>query len=204
MKGHERIIHLAAGTDVAGGFRHPERDYVNGIAATHAVCEAMRRNGIGELWFASSGVVYGRSASGPSSESDGPLLPESHYAAAKLAGEAIVIGGNPGRTRDFLYIDDLDRCEPDQVVQVLQAVHLLLAMDHSNYADMTDQAPTVDAQQHVRMFREFDPEAGEGDDEAPDPWYGGDAGFAEHRGRRESAREPRAPEARALPSRGSR
>ncbi len=31
--------------------------------------------------------------------------------------------------RIVLYIDDLDRCEPDQVVQVLQAVHLLLAMD---------------------------------------------------------------------------
>lgn len=31
--------------------------------------------------------------------------------------------------RIVLYIDDLDRCEPDQVVDVLQAVHLLLAMD---------------------------------------------------------------------------
>lgn len=30
--------------------------------------------------------------------------------------------------RIVLYIDDLDRCEPDQVVAVLQAVHLLLAM----------------------------------------------------------------------------
>jgi hypothetical protein len=29
--------------------------------------------------------------------------------------------------RIVLYIDDLDRCEPDKVVQVLQAVHLLLA-----------------------------------------------------------------------------
>ena len=31
--------------------------------------------------------------------------------------------------RIVLYIDDLDRCEPDQVVTVLQAVHLLMAMD---------------------------------------------------------------------------
>lgn len=55
---------------------------------------------------------------------------------------------------------------------------LLLAMDHSNYADMTDQAPTVEAQGQVRMFREFDPEAIVGDDEVPDPWYGGSDGFA--------------------------
>ena len=55
---------------------------------------------------------------------------------------------------------------------------LLLAMDHSNYADMTDQAPTVEAQRQVRMFREFDPEATPGDDEVPDPWFGDGDGFA--------------------------
>ncbi|MGF6883684.1 O-acetyl-ADP-ribose deacetylase (regulator of RNase III) [Nocardia sp. GAS34] len=31
--------------------------------------------------------------------------------------------------RIVLYIDDLDRCSPDQIVDVLQAVHLLLAFD---------------------------------------------------------------------------
>ncbi|GAA3522181.1 low molecular weight protein-tyrosine-phosphatase [Aeromicrobium panaciterrae] len=55
---------------------------------------------------------------------------------------------------------------------------LLLAMDHSNRADMSDQAPTVAEQARVRMFREFDPQATESDDEVPDPWYGGEAGFA--------------------------
>jgi protein-tyrosine phosphatase len=54
---------------------------------------------------------------------------------------------------------------------------LLLAMDHSNLADMIDQAPTVAQQSQVRLFRAFDPEAGEGDDEVPDPWYGGTDGF---------------------------
>ncbi len=56
---------------------------------------------------------------------------------------------------------------------------LLLAMDASNRADMADQAPTVEALEQVRMFREFDPEASEDDDEVPDPWYGGAEGFAE-------------------------
>ncbi len=55
---------------------------------------------------------------------------------------------------------------------------LLLAMDASNRADMSDQAPTVADQARVRMFREFDPEASEGDDEVPDPWYGDAAGFS--------------------------
>jgi hypothetical protein len=35
----------------------------------------------------------------------------------------------PPLDRIVLYIDDLDRCEPSQVVDVLQAVHLLLAMN---------------------------------------------------------------------------
>ena len=54
---------------------------------------------------------------------------------------------------------------------------LLLAMDHSNLADMIDQAPTVAEQARARLFREFDPLAAEGDDEVPDPWYGGADGF---------------------------
>jgi len=50
-------------------------------------------------------------------------------------------------------------------------------MDHSNRADMVDQSPTVEQQARVRLFREFDPEASDGDDEVPDPWYGGSDGF---------------------------
>ena len=41
-------------------------------------------------------------------------------------------GDDPGPRRIdriVLYIDDLDRCRPQQVVEVLQAVHLLLALD---------------------------------------------------------------------------
>lgn len=56
---------------------------------------------------------------------------------------------------------------------------LLLAMDATNHADMTDAAPSVEAQRQLRMFRSFDPEAGQDDDEVPDPWYGGDEGFTD-------------------------
>jgi protein-tyrosine phosphatase len=56
---------------------------------------------------------------------------------------------------------------------------LVLVMDASNHADVVDLAPTVEEQSKVRMFRSFDPEATEGDDEVPDPWYGGDEGFVE-------------------------
>lgn len=47
---------------------------------------------------------------------------------------------------------------------------LVLVMDHSNLADVGGRT------ERVRLFREFDP-AGSG--EVPDPYYGGDEGFAE-------------------------
>jgi protein-tyrosine phosphatase len=56
---------------------------------------------------------------------------------------------------------------------------LLLAMDESNYADMADLAPSVASLRKLRMFRDFDPEATERDNEVPDPWGGGDRGFLE-------------------------
>lgn len=54
---------------------------------------------------------------------------------------------------------------------------LLLAMDHTNQADMLALAPTVEQQEQVRMFRDFDPLANQDDNEVPDPWFGGDDGF---------------------------
>ncbi|MGB3440392.1 MAG: P-loop NTPase fold protein [Actinophytocola sp.] len=65
--------------------------------------------------------------------------------------------------RIVLYIDDLDRCDPEQVVNVLQAVHLLLALDlfvvvvgvdprwlarsvGSHYRQLLDEHPGTDGQ----------------------------------------------------------
>ena len=52
---------------------------------------------------------------------------------------------------------------------------LVLAMDADNYSDIVAQGPGAS----VRMFRDFDPRAGEHDRDVPDPYFGGDEGFAE-------------------------
>lgn len=54
---------------------------------------------------------------------------------------------------------------------------LLLAMDSSNFADMTELAPTVEQQSLVRMYRSFDPLATDDDLDVPDPWFGAGGGF---------------------------
>ena len=92
MDGCERVIHLAASTDIAGGVGHPERDFGTCVVGTQVVCSEMLRRGVTDLWFASSGVIYGATDGRPAAEGDGPYRPASHYAAAKLAGEAIISG----------------------------------------------------------------------------------------------------------------
>jgi protein-tyrosine phosphatase len=51
---------------------------------------------------------------------------------------------------------------------------LLLAMDGSNYEELTQVAPKA-ARHKVRRFLDFAPQAGTKD--VPDPFYGGSAGF---------------------------
>ena len=53
---------------------------------------------------------------------------------------------------------------------------LLLAMDAQNLADVRAAGATED---RARLFRTFDPLASPDDLDVPDPYYGGDAGFAE-------------------------
>jgi protein-tyrosine phosphatase len=53
---------------------------------------------------------------------------------------------------------------------------LVLAMDAKNLDDITEGRGADD---RVRMFRSFDPLAGPDDLDVPDPFYGGDEGFAE-------------------------
>ena len=54
---------------------------------------------------------------------------------------------------------------------------LVLAMDAANHADLQGLAPDGRAER-LRMFRDFDPRATGPDRDVPDPYYGGDDGFA--------------------------
>jgi protein-tyrosine phosphatase len=60
----------------------------------------------------------------------------------------------------------------------LEDCDLILAMDAANYADITALAGPGADLDRVRMFRDFDPLVAGGDRDVPDPYYGGDDGFA--------------------------
>ena len=55
---------------------------------------------------------------------------------------------------------------------------LVLAMDRDNLRDVLAYGDHLDDPDRLRLFREFDPRAHDGDVEVPDPYYGGDDGFA--------------------------
>lgn len=88
-QGFRTVFHLAANSDIARSHADPETDFGNTLRSTYAVLEAMRRNGVGTLVFASTSAIYGE-APGRIREDHGPLMPISHYGAAKLASEAFI------------------------------------------------------------------------------------------------------------------
>jgi protein-tyrosine phosphatase len=57
---------------------------------------------------------------------------------------------------------------------------LILTMDANNFRDVSALAPDEHtARERVHMFRDYDPRAGSGDREVPDPYYGADENFSE-------------------------
>ena len=58
-------------------------------------------------------------------------------------------------------------------------VDLVLAMDRRNAADLRRIAPTREDRAKIRLLREFDPSAADGDLDVPDPYFGGPDGFAD-------------------------
>ena len=90
FRGATAVWHLAANPDIRLGTSDPRVDLENGTLATFNVLEAARRHDVRSIVYSSSSVVYGSAKVLPTPEAYGPLLPESLYAAAKLAAEGLV------------------------------------------------------------------------------------------------------------------
>lgn len=90
LKGSDLVWHLAANTDIPNGFFKTDLDLKNCVIGTRNVLEAMRLNRIKEIIFSSTGAIYGETGKIPFSETNGPLLPISLYAAGKLSCESFI------------------------------------------------------------------------------------------------------------------
>ena len=85
----DAVFHLAANSDIARSHADPGVDCSATFDTSFSVLEAMRRHQVRQIVFASTSAVYG-DAVGALGEGHGPLLPISHYGAAKLASEAFI------------------------------------------------------------------------------------------------------------------
>lgn len=85
-----RVYHLAANSDISRSFTSPIIDYNNTFNTTWNVLEQLRINKIKEFIFASTSAIFGEVGDNIIDESFGPILPISHYGAAKLASEAFI------------------------------------------------------------------------------------------------------------------
>ena len=83
------VYHFAANSDIARSHADPGIDFQNTLQTTYAVLEGMRQSETRRLVFASTSAIYGEAA-GQLREDHGPLLPISHYGAAKLASEGFI------------------------------------------------------------------------------------------------------------------
>jgi UDP-glucose 4-epimerase len=86
----DRVWHLAANSDISFGTKYTDFDLKGGTLVTYNVLEAMRRTGVKQIVFSSSGAVYGEPDVMPTPENYGPILPISLYAASKVACEALI------------------------------------------------------------------------------------------------------------------
>lgn len=85
----DTVIHLAANSDIALSYKNPKIDFDNTLNTTINALKLMRLNDIKKIIFSSSSAIYGEHDI-KISEDIGPLLPHSHYGAAKLASEAFI------------------------------------------------------------------------------------------------------------------
>ena len=83
------VVHLAAKAGVRPSIDNSEEYYDVNISGTVSLLEAMKRNDIKNLIFASSSSIYGNSKHIPFSETDFVGFPISPYAATKKSGELI-------------------------------------------------------------------------------------------------------------------
>lgn len=87
--GPDLIIHLAAKAGVRPSIKNPSIYYDVNVKGTLNMLEAMRKNKICRMLFASSSSVYGNNKKIPFAESDNVDFPISPYAASKKSAELL-------------------------------------------------------------------------------------------------------------------
>ncbi len=90
MEGVDIVYSLASNPDISKAIAQPDIDFWEGTYLINNVLEAMRKNGVKNLIYASGSGVYGDVGATMTDEDFSPMLPSSTYGASKLACEALI------------------------------------------------------------------------------------------------------------------
>lgn len=90
MKGADIVYHFASNPDIAKAMVQPDIDFWEGTYLTSNVLEAMRKNGVMRILYASGSGIYGDTGFLEVAEDYTPMLPISTYGASKLACESLI------------------------------------------------------------------------------------------------------------------
>ena len=96
----EMVYHLAANTDLWQSMTKPQIEHECTFDTTRVLLDAMKNQGVKNLFFASTSVIYGEQADTKGFSEEDMLLPISYYGAAKMASEAYI--------RAFAYMNDMN------------------------------------------------------------------------------------------------
>ncbi|NBJ02856.1 NAD-dependent epimerase/dehydratase family protein [Lachnospiraceae bacterium] len=90
LKGIDIVYSLASNPDISKSISQPDIDFWEGTYLINNVLEAMRKNNVKNLIYASGSGVYGDVGATVTDEDFSPMLPSSTYGASKLACEALI------------------------------------------------------------------------------------------------------------------
>lgn len=90
MKNIDMVYSLASNPDISKAILQPDIDFWEGTYLINNVLEAMRKNHVKNLIYASGSGVYGDVGATVTDEDFSPMLPSSTYGASKLACEALI------------------------------------------------------------------------------------------------------------------
>jgi len=90
MCGIDMVYSLASNPDISKAISEPDIDFWEGTYLINNVLEAMRKNNVKDLIYASGSGVYGDVGAIVTDEDFSPKLPSSTYGASKLACEALI------------------------------------------------------------------------------------------------------------------
>lgn len=84
------VFHLAANADVKNGLNNPDKDLKQNTIVTFKILEAMRINKVKNIYFSSTGSIYGEPDKFPTKEDAKFPIQTSLYGSSKLACEGLI------------------------------------------------------------------------------------------------------------------